>query len=227
MAPPRPPTDQFETFNALIAAQKRSWALNLTALGIAGLSLLLAFVSLSRPLTVVYSSDDPNMPRRVVSAAQDQAPREVDAKRFFIQSAQRLHGWNSATVEDELTKASRLMTPDWRKRFLDEVNALVPVPVEIDQSGKASRLATYIAARVRNDLEVDFDSLKCSQAEGFWHCKATAQMETQPLLGDPVNDPKLKRKMSIKASFQVVPTTYLTLDGLLVSFWDANTGESP
>ena len=50
-------------------------------------------------------------------------------------------------------------------------------------------------------------------------------VNTQPLLGPPVDNPKLKRSLSLKASFTPVPVTLNTLDGLLVDFWDAKEPE--
>ena len=225
MAPRQISGDGFELLNELIKRNRRSWIFNLACLSLAFLGVLLAFVSFSRPFPVVYRSENVNEPPQLVSASLDATAREVDAKRFFIAMADRLHGWNSGNVDEQLRKAVGLMTAEWRSQFLKEVNAKVDVPPEVDASGKASRLGTYIAARIRNDLDIDYDSLKCTKAEGFWHCKGKAKMTTQPLFGPPVTDPKLTRTVTIKASFQMVPTTALTLDGLIVSFWDAGTGE--
>ena len=218
-------TDRFDIVNDLAARNRRLWILCVLCLVVALAGVAVAFLSFARPLPVVYRSENPNEPVQLVAATSDSTPREVDAKRFFIATADRLHGWNSGDVEDQFKKAVRVMTTEWRHKFLAEVNEQISVPVEVDQSGKASRLASYIAARIRNDLVVDYDSLKCTKAESFWHCRAKAVMNIQPLLGPPVENAKLKKELSLKASFQVVPTTAMTLDGLLVSFWDAQERE--
>jgi hypothetical protein len=217
--------DSFDVLNELIKRSRRAWVFNLMCLALAALGIGAAFLATYRPLAVVYRSENVAEPALLVSASTESLAREVDAKRFFIDTANRLHGWNSANVEDQFKKAVSLMTAEWRHQFLQEANARVQVPVDVDQSGQASRLSSYIAARIRNDIDVDYDSLKCTRAEGFWHCKAKATLSTQRLLGPPVNDPKLKRAINLKASFQMVPTTALTLDGLLVSFWDAAAPE--
>lgn len=120
-----------------------------------------------------------------------------------------------------LTEASFLMTTPWRKRFAAEMNGEVPVPAEVDASRKSTLLRTCVLARIRNELDLDWQSLMCSKTEGVWHCKARATMRIQPLSGNPVDDPKLKKVLKLRASFVEVPVTTNSIDGLLVDFWDA------
>jgi hypothetical protein len=218
-------SDRIDVINEL--ATRNRWMMLLCLFGLAlGLfGLVVAFIAFARPLPVVYRSENPYEPAALTTAGVDAQPREVDAKRFFVETAERLHGWDSAGVEGSFRAAARLMTSEWRKKFVAEVSEAIPVPTEVDQSGKASRLASYMAARIRNELTVDYDSLKCVKAENFWHCRGKATMAIQPLVGAPVDNPKLKKNLAIKASFQVVPATAMTLDGLLVSFWDAQEAE--
>lgn len=226
MAPKAPTApDQFEVLGELVRRGRRGWITNVIFGVIALLSLMVAFLSFSRPLPVVYRPDSPSQPAQVVFAAGDSSIREVDAKRFFINMAERLHGWDSANVMDTMQKTALLMTTAQRERLLKDMNAMVEVPKEIDPNGKAPQVNAYIGMRIRNELEIDWDSLKCTEAQGLWHCKAKATMNTQPLLGPPVDNPKLKRVLSIKASFKPVPVTLNTLDGLLVDFWDAKEPE--
>jgi hypothetical protein len=212
--------DPFEAYNELVRRARRSWALALVSATTTLLAMALAFMSFTRPLPVVVTSDDPLEPRRI-SAAGDTAAREVDAKRFFAKMSAKLHGWSSANAVEELTDASFLMSTPWRKRFAAEMNAEVPVPAEVDPSRKSTLLRTYVLARIRNELDLDWPSLTCAKAEAAWHCKGKATMRIQPLVGAPVEDPKFKKVLMIHATFVEIPVTTNSIDGLLVDFWDA------
>jgi hypothetical protein len=218
------PPDAFEVYNELVRRGRRSWIVNVASLLVTAAALALAFMSFTRPLPVVVASDDPAEPRRIVAAA-DGATRDIDAKRFFARTAKQLHGWTSIDVVDELTAASLLMTTPWRKRFTSEMNAEVPVPAEVDASGKTTLLRTYVLARIRNELDLDWDTVSCSNTDGVWHCKGVAVMRIQPIDGAPVDDPKFRKILDIRASFVEVPVTTATIDGLLVDFWDAKEKE--
>lgn len=215
--------DPFEVYNELVRRSRRSWLTTLLSTFVTMLAMGLAFLSFTRPLPVVVTSDDPNEPRRIV-AAGEVGTREIDAKRFFQRMALKLHGWSSANVVDELTSASLLMTTPWRKRFVTEMNGDVPVPPQVDASGKTALLRTYVLARIRNELDLDWDSVTCAKTDELWHCKGTATMRIQPLAGNPIDDPKLKKDLDIRASFIEVAVTQTTIDGLLVDFWDAAEG---
>ena len=212
--------DPFEAYNELVRRGRRSWAMALVSALTTLLAMALAFMSFTRPLPVVVTSDDPLEPRRIASAG-DTSAREVDAKRFFAKAATLLHGWTSANVAEQLTEASFLMTTPWRKHFAAEMNGEVPVPAEVDASRKASLLRTYALARIRNELEIDWPSLACAKDEGAWHCKGAATMRIQPITGTPVDDPKFKKRLSIHATFVEIPVTTYSIDGLLIDFWDA------
>lgn len=212
--------DPFEAYNELVRRSRRSWALALVSATTTLLAMALAFMSFTRPLPVVVTSDDPREPRRIV-AAGDTSTREIDAKRFFAMAANKLHGWSSENVVEDLTDASFLMTTPWRKRFAAEMNAEVSVPPAVDPSGKSTLLRTYVLARIRNELELDWQSLTCARSEGVWHCKGMATMRIQPLTGPPVDDPKFKKRLGIHATFVEIPVTPQSVDGLLVDFWDA------
>lgn len=212
--------DPFEVYNELVRRSRRSWLTTLLAMTTTLLAMALAFLSFTRPLPVVVTTDDPHEPRRVV-AAGDTAPREIDAKRFFAKMAGKLHAWSSANVASELTDASFLMTTPWRKHFAAEMNDEVSVPPEVDASGKASLLRTYVLARIRNEVDLDWQSVTCARVEAAWHCRGRATMRIQPLTGAPVDDPKFRKSLDLRASFVEVPVTMSTLDGLLVDFWDA------
>lgn len=199
------PLDQFEVLNELVRRGRHATLLNALFGLVALCALAVAFMAYARPLPVVVRGDDPRAPASLAFASTDGAVREIDAKRFFVQMAERLHGWNSANVVDELTSASFLMTTKWRQRFASEVNSSVEVPLDVDASGRATQLVAYAAAKLRNDLDVDWDSLKCAKAQAIWHCKAKAQMRIQPLTGAPVDDPRLSKSLQIKASFIEVP----------------------
>jgi hypothetical protein len=216
--------DSFEVYNELVRRSRRAWLMSLLCILTTLLAMALAFMSFTRPLPVVVTSDDPKEPRRIASTS-DAAPREIDAKRFFASTAEKLHGWSSLDVVQQLTEASLLMTTPWRKRFAAEMNGDVAVPVEVDASKKAPLLRTYVFARIRNELDVDWDSVKCAKTAGVWHCKGTAQMRIQPIAGPPLDDPKLRKTLDIRASFVEVPVTKSTIDGLLVDFWDAKEKE--
>ena len=112
-------------------------------------------------------------------------------------------------------------------------------------TGKTTLLQTYVLAKIRNELDVDWDTVACaredaarevavssagsglaggaghSSASGVWHCRASAVMRIEPLAGDPVSDPKLTKHLAIRASFVEVAVTPNSIDGLLVDFWDA------
>src|SRR3954463_556546 len=100
--------DPFEAYNELVRRARRSWLTSALALLVTVLALAIAFLSFTRPLPVVVTSDDPREARRL-SSAGDVSVREVDAKRFFAKMTQKLHGWTSANVVEELTQASFLM----------------------------------------------------------------------------------------------------------------------
>lgn len=216
--------DPFEVYNELVRRSRRAWWLSVTSAATTLLAMGLAFLSFTRPLPVVVTSDDPDEARRI-ALATDAQTRDIDAKRFFAASAQRLHGWSSLDVVEELTQASFLMTTPWRKRFTAEVNAEVAVPAEVDPTKKASLLRTYILAQIRNELDMDWDSVTCGKTAAVWHCKATAEMRIQPIAGAPLDDPKLTKQLDIRASFVEVPVTESTIDGLLIDFWDAKEKE--
>jgi hypothetical protein len=216
--------DTFEVYNELVRRSRRAWLMSLMCVTTALLAMALAFLSFARPLPVVVTSDDPREPRRITSAG-DAVTREIDAKRFFAATALKLHGWSSLDVVQRLTDASLLMTTPWRKRFASEMNADVPVPAEVDASKKAPLLRTYVLAKIRNELDVDWDSVHCAETVRVWHCKGTAVMRIQPLTGAPVEDAKFKKTLDIRASFVEVPITKNTIDGLLVDFWDAKEKE--
>lgn len=225
MAPKSPVAPhQFEVFNELVRRGRRAWIREAIAYVVGVLGLLLAVLSFNRPVPVVVRSDSAQDPAQVVIAG-DASVREIDAKRFFLKMGGLLHGWSSASVVEDLTGASLLMTTAWRKRFTGEVNAMIDVPKEVSEEGRASQLSAYVAARIRNEFEFDWDTIKCSEVKGTWHCKARAEMKVQPLVGNPVDDPKLTRSLSVKASFVPVRTTLNTIDGLLVDFWDAKERE--
>lgn len=216
--------DPFEVYNELVRRSRRSLATSLLAMMTTLVAMLLAFMSFTRPVPVVVTSDDPTEPRRIVSAG-DATARDIDAKRFFAKMAMKLHAWSSADVASELNAASLLMTTPWRKHFAAEMNGDVKVPAEVDPSGKASLLRTYVLARIRNELDLDWQSVSCARVEGVWHCKGTATMRIEPLVGKPVDDKKLEKHLEIRASFVEVPVTANTIDGLLVDFWDAKDRE--
>lgn len=216
--------DQFEIFNELVRRSRRSFWVSAALVVVTILAMALAFMSFVRPLPVVVTSDNPLEPRRIVGAG-DMSVREIDAKRFFAETAQRLHGWSSANAVSELTAASMTMTVRWRKRFAAEMNGDVKVPTSVDASGKTTLLQTYVLSKIRNDLAIDWDSATCAKDAGVWHCKATATMKIEPLTGDPVEDPKLTKHLAIRASFVEVAVTPNTIDGLLVDFWDAQLVE--
>lgn len=230
--------DQFEVYNELVRRSRRSFILSAFLVVTTLVAMSLAFLSFTRPLPVVVTSDNPLEPRKLVGAG-DTSVREIDAKRFFGANARRLHGWSSATVVSELTDASMLMTGRWRRRFAAEVNGEVKVPVAVDASGVSTLLQTYVLAKIRNELELDWDTASCAREPtsagttngsgtsggsglgGVWHCKADATMKIEPLVGDPVSDPKLTKALSIRASFVEVAVTANSVDGLLIDFWDA------
>ena len=80
------PPDAFEVYNELVRRGRRSWLVNVASLLVTASALGLAFMSFTRPLPVVVTSDDPAEPRRIVAAA-DGVTREIDAKRFFARTA--------------------------------------------------------------------------------------------------------------------------------------------
>ena len=133
-----------------------------------------------------------------------------------------------ASVTKVLTQeVPYVMTAPWRERFRAELNAPVSVPVEYDPSGKMSQLSSYIAAKVQNEVDVDLATLKCAMnpETKLWSCKGRVVRRTQPLFGPPLDDPKLLKRLVIRATFKPVPITVDTIDGLLVDFWDASEPE--
>jgi hypothetical protein len=72
----------------------------------------------------------------------------------------------------------------------------------------------------RNTVEWDWSRSQCAKVEGVWNCKLYATIETQPMTGAPLTSPDVKRKLEIQAQFIEVPVTVLTIDGLLVDFWN-------
>jgi hypothetical protein len=217
--------DQFEVLGELVRRGRRAWLLNLVFGVVALLSLLVAFLSFSRPLPVVFRPDSPDQKAQLVVASSDQKIREIDAKRFFVNMTELVHGWDSSTVLQQMQKATLLMTTAQRLRLVAEMNSVAEVPKEINPEGRGTRIDSFIGAKIRNEVEIDWDSLRCTEAPGAWHCKAKVTINTQPLLGLPIDNPKLKRTLSIKASFKPVPVTVNTLDGLLADFWDAKEPE--
>lgn len=221
------PPDQFEVFNELARARRFGRVMNVLAMLIALFSMFIAFVAFLRPVLVVDRSSNPLEPARIVTAG-DASIREVDAQRFFINTATLLYGWDSLSVVDNLnTKAPYVMTELWRARFRSELQTMVVVPTEYDASGKMSQLSSYIAAKVRNEIDVDLATIKCAESAEtkLWSCKGKVTRRIQPLFGPPVDDPKLLKRLIIRATFKPVPITRDTIDGLLVDFWDVSEPE--
>lgn len=218
--------DPFEVYNELVVRSRRAGMLAAALVVLSLASVATAFLSFTRPLPVVVTSDDPLQPRKVV-AAGDVSVREVDARRFFLARAKELHAWSSLSVTEDLTAASLLMTTRWRRHFTSEVNAKQKVAREVDASGEASLLASYVAARVRHELELSLSDVACKKSEGVWHCQARAMLRIQPLVGDPVNDPRLGKSVVLRGSFVEVQVTERTVDGLLVDFWDVRASDAP
>lgn len=223
---PAVPLDQFEVFNEVVRRGRRSLLRELFAYFVGVFGLLMWFLAANRPVPVVVWGNDAQTENRLVFAGDAQV-REIDAKRFFHKMLQQLHGWNSANVIEELSAARMLMTAEWRAHFEGEVNQQVDVPPEISNTGKATLLSTYINARVRNDVDLDWEKIKCKPAlQGLWHCKASISIEPQPLLGAPIDSDRVRKRYTVKASFQEVPISTKTVDGLLVRFWDAREVDS-
>lgn len=221
------PPDQFTVFNELARGRRFSRVVTVLALLLALFSMFIAFVAFLRPVVVVDRSTNPLEPARIVTAG-DMTVREHDAQRFFIGTAQLLYGWDSVSVTKALGQdAAFRMTAPWRERFRVELNSLVPVPAEWDPSGKMTQLGSYIAAKVQNEVEIDLDTLKCAfnKETGLWSCKGKILRRTQPLFGPPLDDPKLAKRLVVRANFKPVPITVDTIDGLLVDFWDASEPE--
>ncbi len=221
------PPDQFEVFNELARGRRFGRVTVVLSLLLSMFSMFIAFVAFLRPVVVVDRGTNPLEPARLATAG-DAAVREVDAQRFFINTAKLLYGWDSVSVTKVLTQeVPYVMTAPWRERFRAELNAPVSVPVEYDPSGKMSQLSSYIAAKVQNEVEVDFTTLKCAMnpETKLWSCKGRVLRRTQPLFGPPLDDPKLLKRLVIRATFKPVPITVDTIDGLLVDFWDASEPE--
>lgn len=220
----KPNISEFELLGELVKRSRRAFWLNIILGSITLVALMVAALVILKPVPVVVRSDDPEAPALVVRSG-DTEVREVDAKRFFVTMGERLHGWNSASVVEDLSSAALLMTSSWRVKFKKELISLVDVPSDFNTSGKTTLIGSYTRARVRNDFRFKWSTVKCGKTDGIWYCRGRATIETQPLIGQPVNDPKLKRKVAIRAAFKPVPTTLETLDGLLVDFWDAQKVE--
>lgn len=223
----RPVFDPFVSYNELVRRAGRAYLLALLFAGCAVLALCTAFLSFTRPLPVVVSSDDASVPRRIVNA-QDAAVREVDAKRFFAKMTGMLVSWDSLSVSDELSAATMLMTTRWRKAFVAELSKEVKVPSTVLASGKAPLLQSYVLASVKNEASLDWDDVACSKAEGAWHCKGSASLVTMPLFvsrADGDVGATLRRELTIHASFVEVPVTTASIDGLLVDFYDVQVAK--
>lgn len=221
------PPDQFEVFNELARGRRFGRVTVVLSLLLSLFSMFIAFVAFLRPVVVVDRSTNPLEPARLATAGAAEV-REVDAQRFFINTARQLYGWDSVSVTKVLTlEVPYVMTEVWRERFRAELRSSVAVPVEYDPSGKMSQLSSYVVAKVQNEVEVDLEALKCAAnpETKLWSCKGRVTRRTQPLFGPPVNDPKLTKRLVIRATFKPVPVTVDTLDGLLVDFWDASEPE--
>ena len=102
------------------------------------------------------------------------------------------------------------------------MNGHVPVPREVDASKKAPLLRTYVLAKIRNELELDWQSVACAEPRARGTAKANATMRIQPLVGPPRRRPEDEEvaRASARASSRSRSRT-ATIDGLLVDFWDA------
>lgn len=210
----------FDTYNALVRTNRFALFRELIAYGVALIAMFLAFTTLARPTQVIVRPDDPDRPSYLV-AAGDVSVRDIDAKRFFHKIAKLLHAWDSASVMTQYQEAQQLMTAEWALRFVNEVNATVDVPKSVHPDGKASRLGSYIRAKVRNETTVDWDALECRFSEELWHCLGEISNTVQPLVGQPLDDPALTKRYRITASFAEVRATPETIDSLMVAFWEA------
>lgn len=219
MKKPTPKIGEFELVNALVKHSRRAFIFNLAFAFIAVLCVSVAAMVIVRPLPVVVRSDDPQVPAILVRTG-DVAVREVDAKRFFVTMANKLHGWNSATVLQQLREATFLMTSDYRRKYKDEVVRLVDTDPNTDPSGKTTLLSSYVTSRLRHEFKFDWPTVKCGNTEGLWYCLGTGTLVAQPLIGDPVDEERTMRNISIRARFRPVPATLQTLDGLLVEYWE-------
>ncbi len=210
---------EFELLGELVKRSRRAFWINVTFGIITITALAVAALVILRPVPVIVRSEDPTLPALVVRSG-DTSIREVDAKRFFVTIGKKLHGWNSATVVDDLYSATLLMTSRWRTKFKKELSSLVDVDTSVAASGTTTMIGSYTGARIRNTFAFKWTTVSCADTDGLWYCKGIATIESQPLFGEPVNDASLRRRVAIKAAFRPVPATLETLDGLLVDFWD-------
>ncbi len=217
---PPPPLQTFELGKQIVAERRFRWAFYLGSLFMGVTGIVCALLMALRPMPVVVRTDNPYEPARVVYAFEDQVVREIDAKRFFMRMADRLHGWNSATVLRDLGVARTHMTQKWKKNFLAEMAKSVDVPVDLDASGRMQKMASLVAMRVRSHVSFDsLDDIECKEAEGKWHCFGRAKRSLSPLMGNP-NVTEGATRLNISASFVEVLTTRATVDGLLIDFWN-------
>ena len=223
MAPKPPDPAHFELVVALKKSTSRAWLVSLVMGAITLVSVFALFLQASKPIPVVYRPDSIHDDNQVIYAGGSQtvAVREIDAKRFFVKSAKLLHGWSSGTVVRDLTAASLLMTTKWRKLFTDEVQRVIEVPTEISKDGKETQLGYFAGLKVRNILDWNWESITCERnaEKREWGCYGRVLVETQPLVGNPMPNPP-RKELVVRASFQEVPVTGNTIDGLLIDFWD-------
>lgn len=217
----QPKIGEFELVNILVKQTRRSWWLSIIlAVMTCAFAFMTALVIL-RPVPVVVRSDDPTLQALVVRTGATEV-REVDAKRFFVNMANRLHGWNSANAIAEFSDATRLMTSTWRAHYKAELLTPKDVDNSVDPTGKQNFVEKATQARIANEFSFNWPSVKCAKRDedGLWYCHGKAKITMQPLLGNPVEDSKTTKRYLIRARFQPVPTTLQTIDGLLVDFWE-------
>lgn len=219
---PDPKIGEFELVNILVKQTRRSWWLSVILLVMTCAFAAMTLLVVLRPVPVVVRSDDPMMQALVVRSGATEI-RDVDAKRFFVNMAARLHGWNSANAISAFSEATRLMTSTWREHYKTELLTPRDVDTTIDPSGKQNFLEQATQARISNEFEFDWSSVKCAKRDedGLWYCHGKASIVQQPLLGNPVDENQTKKRYRIRARFWPVPTTLQTIDGLLVDFWEA------
>ena len=112
--------------------------------------------------------------------------------------------------------------PDaWSSATPEEVQRVIEVPAEISKDGKETQLGYFAGLKVRNILDWNWESITCERnaEKREWGCYGRVLVETQPLLGNPMPNPP-RKELVVRASFQEVPVTGNTIDGLLIDFWD-------
>jgi len=220
MAPPPPDPARFELVEALKKSNRRLGFAVVSLSLVAMTSAFTAFVSLNKPMPVVYRPDSPLDENEVIMAdrAREVPTRAADAQRFMMRAGKLLHGWTSSSVPFDLEVATFLMTTKWRKHFLDdELYQIVDVPTS--PGGKDSRLGYYVSLMSKNTLEWSSVSCERDAANRMWGCVARVTQEIQPLTGNPVPNPP-RQNLIIRARFIEVPTTMKSIDGLQIDFWD-------